>query len=165
MITSGIVRKIDDLGRVVLPKEIRKYLNINPGDDFKIEIEGNKITLEKFSKLGNYENQILNIINCFLGVIEEKIYLVVNNNLINHNNELINNDLFNIILQRKVYINDSINKIMLSNDFIIEGKLIIYPIVIDSDLLGAIIVIGNNVSSMLIISKILFNIIKYKQSI
>jgi hypothetical protein len=100
-----------------------------------------------------------------LGVIEEKIYLVVNNKLINHNNELINNDLFNIILQRKVYINDSINKIMLSNDFIIEGKLIIYPIVIDSDLLGAIIVIGNNVSSMLIISKILFNIIKYKQSI
>ena len=90
MITSGIVRKIDDLGRVVLPKEIRKYLNINPGDDFKIEIEGNKITLEKFSKLGNYENQILNIINCFLGVIEEKIYLVVNNKLINHNNELIN---------------------------------------------------------------------------
>ena len=30
MQTTGIIRKIDELGRIVLPKELRKYLNINP---------------------------------------------------------------------------------------------------------------------------------------
>ena len=39
MQTTGIIRKIDELGRIVLPKELRKYLNINPGDDFQIAIE------------------------------------------------------------------------------------------------------------------------------
>ena len=45
MKTSGIIRKIDELGRIVLPKELRKYLNINPGDDFQINIEDQKIIL------------------------------------------------------------------------------------------------------------------------
>lgn len=42
MQTTGIIRKIDELGRIVLPKELRKYLNINPGDDFQITIENEK---------------------------------------------------------------------------------------------------------------------------
>ena len=33
---TGIIRKIDDLGRIVLPKELRRHLNINTGDDFQI---------------------------------------------------------------------------------------------------------------------------------
>ena len=50
MQTTGIIRKIDELGRIVLPKELRKYLNINPGDDFQITIENEKIILEKIKK-------------------------------------------------------------------------------------------------------------------
>ena len=36
MKTTGIVRKIDELGRIVLPKELRKCLNINTGDDLLV---------------------------------------------------------------------------------------------------------------------------------
>ena len=74
MITSGITRKIDELGRIVLPKEIRKSLNINTGDDFQITIENNKIILNKFEKLKNIETEILKIIKSFILVYPYKIY-------------------------------------------------------------------------------------------
>ena len=38
---TGIIRKIDELGRIVLPKELRKTLNIKAGDDLLISIESN----------------------------------------------------------------------------------------------------------------------------
>lgn len=36
MRATGIVRRVDDLGRVVIPKEIRKYLHIREGDPLEI---------------------------------------------------------------------------------------------------------------------------------
>ena len=40
---TGICRKIDDLGRVAIPKQIRRNLNIEPGDELEIWIDGNTI--------------------------------------------------------------------------------------------------------------------------
>ncbi len=48
MKTYGIVRKIDELGRVVLPKEFRRMLNINNGDDVEILFYGDSIGVRKF---------------------------------------------------------------------------------------------------------------------
>lgn len=42
---KGISRDIDDLGRIVLPKEIRRSMNINTGDSINIIIDGDKIVL------------------------------------------------------------------------------------------------------------------------
>ena len=65
MITSGITRKIDELGRIVLPKEIRKTLNINTGDDFQIFLEEDKIILQRYQRLKNIEKELIKIINLF----------------------------------------------------------------------------------------------------
>ncbi len=53
MKATGIVRRIDDLGRVVLPKEIRKTLRIREGDPLEIytDHEG-EIILKKYSPIG-----------------------------------------------------------------------------------------------------------------
>ena len=40
-------RKIDDLGRMVIPKEMRDELNIKTGDKLKIELVGKKIMVSK----------------------------------------------------------------------------------------------------------------------
>ena len=42
-----MTRNIDDLGRIVIPKEIRKELNIQTGDTLKIETQGRAIILTK----------------------------------------------------------------------------------------------------------------------
>mgnify|MGYP000250299759 CR=1 FL=1 len=40
MISIGITRPVDDLGRIVIPKEIRKVLGIQPGDVLLIPMTG-----------------------------------------------------------------------------------------------------------------------------
>lgn len=52
---TGIVRRIDDLGRIVLPKELRRTLDISEGDPLEIGVEGRRIVLEKYSSLSNME--------------------------------------------------------------------------------------------------------------
>ena len=161
MISSGITRKIDDLGRIVLPKEIRRTLNINTGDDFQIIIDNNKIILERFSLLDSYENNIIKIINCFTKENNYKILIAIKNKIINYNNDYISKVISNIIQERKIYYNNKIEKNVINNNLIIEGKIVILPIVIDSDLLGAIIVISeDNINNMIMTSKIIYNLIK-----
>lgn len=54
MKATGIVRKIDDLGRVVIPKEIRKGLRIRIGDPLEIYVEKNgEVILKKYEPLGD----------------------------------------------------------------------------------------------------------------
>lgn len=46
--STGIVRKIDELGRIVLPIEIRRTLDIEIKDPIEIYTEGDKIILKKY---------------------------------------------------------------------------------------------------------------------
>lgn len=50
-------RKIDELGRIVIPKEIRNYLNIKYNDCFAIEIKDNSIVLTKEFDLEEWLNE------------------------------------------------------------------------------------------------------------
>lgn len=44
---TGMVRKIDDLGRVVVPAETRRLFNIQEGDRLTISVEGDSIVIRK----------------------------------------------------------------------------------------------------------------------
>lgn len=46
--STGITRKLDPLGRVVLPKELRRTLYLNENDPMEIFTEGNQIILQKY---------------------------------------------------------------------------------------------------------------------
>jgi transcriptional pleiotropic regulator of transition state genes len=48
MKTTGIVRKVDELGRVVIPVELRKVLTIKEKDPVEIFVDGNHIILQKY---------------------------------------------------------------------------------------------------------------------
>lgn len=56
MRTTGIIRRIDELGRIVIPKEIRKSLRIKNGDNLEIVVDGEDIMLKKYSQIENLEN-------------------------------------------------------------------------------------------------------------
>jgi transcriptional pleiotropic regulator of transition state genes len=47
MKSTGIVRTIDELGRIVLPKELRRTLNIKPRDEFEFHVEDRNIILKR----------------------------------------------------------------------------------------------------------------------
>lgn len=48
MKSTGIIRKVDDLGRIVLPIEIRRTLDIAERDELEIYMENDRIVLQKF---------------------------------------------------------------------------------------------------------------------
>ena len=50
MKSTGIVRNLDELGRIVIPKELRKKLGLEQKDSLEIFIDGNSIMLRKYEK-------------------------------------------------------------------------------------------------------------------
>ena len=50
---TGIVRRIDVLGRVVIPKEIRKTLKMNEGDPVEVYTEKDALVIKKYSPVKN----------------------------------------------------------------------------------------------------------------
>lgn len=48
MKSTGIVRRVDELGRVVLPIELRRTLSISDKDSLEIYVDGEKIILRKY---------------------------------------------------------------------------------------------------------------------
>jgi transcriptional pleiotropic regulator of transition state genes len=47
MKSTGVVRKIDELGRIVLPSELRKVFGIKEGNELEISVDGEQIILQK----------------------------------------------------------------------------------------------------------------------
>jgi transcriptional pleiotropic regulator of transition state genes len=52
--STGIVRKVDQLGRIVFPKEMRKILGISTQDSLEIFIEGNTAIFKKYNTGCNF---------------------------------------------------------------------------------------------------------------
>lgn len=64
---TGIVRRIDDLGRVVIPKEIRRTLKIREGDPFVISVTENGVLFEKYDVNAEITGSLKKIIDDFGG--------------------------------------------------------------------------------------------------
>ena len=77
MKATGVVRRIDDLGRIVIPKEIRKTLKIRDGELLEIFVEEENIILKKYSSFSDIKNvcdRIVSAVNLF-----EKTIVIIDN--------------------------------------------------------------------------------------
>ena len=66
MKSTGVVRRVDDLGRIVIPKEIRRTLRIRDGESLEIFVDREMIALKKFSKMSDMNEvaqELVEIIN------------------------------------------------------------------------------------------------------
>ncbi len=63
MKSTGIVRQVDELGRIVIPKEMRTKMAINSGDPIEIYVEGDKIILQKYQNACVFCGHGLDLIN------------------------------------------------------------------------------------------------------
>ena len=85
MKSTGIIRRIDDLGRVVVPKEIRRNLRLREGDPVEIFTEGDTVCFKKYDVTGDVQQVLSNtesyikletelspkVVNALLGKIDE----------------------------------------------------------------------------------------------
>ncbi|WP_017815310.1 AbrB/MazE/SpoVT family DNA-binding domain-containing protein [Paenibacillus shenyangensis] len=80
MKATGIVRKVDELGRVVIPIELRRIMNIDVKDGLEIFVDSDRIILRK------YEPSCI-----FTGETEDLVYFkgkLISRNIINELTEL-----------------------------------------------------------------------------
>lgn len=80
MKSTGIIRGLDELGRIVLPKELRNTLNLNYKDNLEIYVDGEKIILKKYSVGDIFTGEMENLVeyngkNVSLSSIKELVEL------------------------------------------------------------------------------------------
>ncbi|WP_459482076.1 AbrB/MazE/SpoVT family DNA-binding domain-containing protein [Clostridium saccharoperbutylacetonicum] len=63
MKATGIVRKVDELGRIVIPKELRKTMDINECDPMEIYTDEDQIILKKYEPTCIFCNEGKDVIN------------------------------------------------------------------------------------------------------
>ena len=66
MKATGVIRRVDELGRIVIPKEIRRSLRIRDGEALEIFVDGEMIALKKYSNMSNLSdlaNKIVDILD------------------------------------------------------------------------------------------------------
>lgn len=103
---TGIVRKIDELGRIVIPKEIRKNLNIRNGEDVQIFIQDNSIVLKKYEKLLSMKENADIYINNFRKLTSSDIIItdkekVISSSVLAYIGNKIDSKIISLIDERK----------------------------------------------------------------
>lgn len=154
MKATGIVRRIDDLGRVVIPKEIRRTLRIREGDPLEIftDREGGVI-LKKYSpidELGDFSKGYTESLQQSIGNIvmicdKDSIISVSGAAKKEYIEKKISSQLENLIEERKtVILGENENKsVPVYDDEENEGKysaMIISPIIAEGDAIGAVLI-------------------------
>ena len=161
MKNTGIVRKIDELGRIVIPKEIRNVLKIDSYDDLEIYIDNNTIILKKYLYLENDKEYNNKLILSLSDLTNGNIYLSDKEKIITSGdleNSEINLFLKKILVERSNYISTTCEEIIRNK----KGYYIIKPIIKNSDAIGLIIIISNEKldNNIIFFSNVLKNLIE-----
>ena len=85
MKSTGVVRKIDDLGRIVIPKELRKNLRIKESDALEIFIEGEDIILRKYSMMKKITDLSQELTDAIYTFTRHNVFITDTNNITGEN--------------------------------------------------------------------------------
>lgn len=158
MKATGVVRRIDDLGRIVIPKEIRKTLRIKEGDPLEIftDREG-QVILKKYSPIGElsefateYAETLAKTTGHIACITDKDTVIAVSGGSKKEFLEQgISKDLERIIDDKEIYIskenNDKSIPITQTDSMErIRNAQVIYPIISDGDSIGSVILISKD---------------------
>ena len=155
MKATGIVRRIDDLGRVVIPKEIRRTLRIREGDPFEIftDREGGVI-LKKYSPIGELSEFSREYAESLQQTIGNIVVVCDKDNIISVSggakkefvDKKISNDLERVLSSRKaVILGEGSEKTISLYEDEMENKYnsqVIVPIIAEGDSIGAVLILS-----------------------
>lgn len=165
---AGIVRRIDELGRIVIPKEIRKTLHIKNGENLEIFINDDQIILKKYSELGNLSelsDTIAQTLNLYLKtsvlISDTDKFISISGPLKKqYQNKEISETILKYINARKI-VTVQDKKINLTKDKTEDGNIVVSPIIANGDEIGSIVVVSNeeltknNIVMINLLSKVL----------
>lgn len=156
MKATGVVRRIDDLGRIVIPKEIRKTLHIKEGDPLEIftDKEG-EVILKKYSPIGElsefaaeYAETLARTTGHIACITDKDSIIAVSGGLKKEYLEKgLSPELERVLDNKEVYTSKENNEIALpivknDNKDRRFNSQVIYPIITQGDVIGSVILIS-----------------------
>ena len=153
MKATGIVRRIDDLGRVVIPKEIRRTMRIREGDPLEIFTDRDgEVIFKKYSpigELGEFAAQYAETLyktSGFPVCITDKDSIIATAGL--PKKELfekpVSSDIERVMEDKKHYLSDGSGKLTITESNEKYSAGVISPIIAEGDIIGNVIVIKEN---------------------
>ena len=156
MKATGVVRRIDDLGRIVVPKEIRKTLRIREGDPLEIftDREG-EIILKKYSPIGElteFASTYADTISKTTGHItcitdKDSVIAVAGGSKKDFLEKNLSKELEEVLENKEVFKSKENNEISIpitqnEGRERIYNSQVIYPIITDGDVVGSVILLA-----------------------
>lgn len=146
MEASGIVRRVDDLGRIVIPKEIRSNLRIKSGECLEIYTVDDKIFLKKQDMISKYTDYFEKMLEAFSKTLKINILLTDTDKVIFslgegssiYLNKELDNTIYNIILERD---QKKLDDVQFFGD---KSNILIQPLVVGGDVIGSTIFVREN---------------------
>lgn len=151
MKATGIVRRIDELGRVVIPKEIRSTLRLKSGAPIEIFIDRDELMLKKYSPIASLDQlshgiaKSLHDLSGYLAIIcdTDAVLSASGNGKKDVDGKTLSHEIEEVMHERRSYIANTIEggKIISVTQEGEEGVTaqIIVPIVSAGDVLGAVV--------------------------
>ena len=165
MKSTGITRRIDDLGRIVIPKEIRKNLKIKENEVLEIFINNDEIILKKFSPFNDSEKVLsdyIKVINDMTGndvIITDRDKVILSTKKLEEKllNKKLSEYVNDLIENRSIFLSNDMKGIEVIDNEKIKQNYYFIPFIIDSDVVGSIIMfsdkkIDENSKSLLLIA-------------
>ncbi len=151
MKATGVVRRIDDLGRIVIPKEIRKNLRIKNGENFEIFLdEEEHIILKKYSQIDKLKDVATSLADAIYSLIKKDIFITNTDTFIaigghlkkEYLNKPLSGQIEKAIHSRQEVIESEINSLDISAEKTIKASYALCPIIAGGDAVGSLILIS-----------------------
>jgi AbrB family transcriptional regulator (stage V sporulation protein T) len=153
---TGIVRRIDDLGRVVIPKEIRRTLRIREGDPLEIFVDRDgEVILKKYSPIGElgdfakeYAESLADSTGHISMIADRDIFIAVSGpSKKDFLEKQISEDVEQSMENRKTVVNGTLGEYSVIKDKVENfGSRVIAPIIAAGDPIGAVIMVSRDES-------------------
>lgn len=150
MKTTGIVRRIDELGRVVIPKELRRTMHIKEGEEMEVFVApDDTLVLKKYSALkalSDFSKEYADILykhtghNCLVCDNDVFISCATDKNL--YEGKRISKALENFLNARKASYIRSNEVFSLANEGMDYKDMAIAPLIVNGDVMGGIMLVG-----------------------
>lgn len=140
----NFIKNIDNLGRIVIPMDIRRKMMINTGDVLSITCSDDNILLKKYSTLDN-SFKVIEIVKCFIEMLNMKIilmdkYSVVYSNVVNVNTKLEGS--IKSLVKNGTKLRNHTNEMMIGEQKV-KGIYNMIPIITKEGIEGSLIVFGD----------------------
>ena len=171
MKSTGVVRRIDELGRIVIPKEIRRNLGIRDGENIEIFTDNDSIILKKYYRMSTNTDLATTLSELIYNTFNDKVIITDREKVIaasGLNINLVGNTLteeyLNIIEEREIKTKE--NTSLKIGEYTINGNIVFIPIISLNDSIGLIIMISDSqVKDEIAIGKLASSIFSQKLDI